>query len=85
LLRFDRAIVVMLRRLLRPFLLWLLFVLLSVAAYMRLERPLRRCAVLMAHPRAMDYNQFLIDARYFSWLSVFLLFKSGLHSLVSAK
>jgi voltage-gated potassium channel len=67
LLLFDRAILILVRRLVSPFLLFLVFVLFCVAGYMRLEH-LRFSDALfwVAHPHAIDYLYVHTTTKYFS-------------------
>jgi hypothetical protein len=55
-LLFDRAVLILVRRLVGPFALFLLFILFCVLAYMRLEH-LRFADALfwVAHPHAIEY------------------------------
>jgi len=67
LLLFDRAVLVFVRRLIGPFLLFLLFILVCVLAYMRLERLRFADAVFwVAHPHAIEYLQVRTATKYFS-------------------
>ena len=66
-LLFDRAFLVVFRRLIGPFALFLLFVLACVATYMRLEH-LRFVDALfwVAHPHAIEYQHVRTGTKYFS-------------------
>jgi voltage-gated potassium channel len=66
---FDRAVLVLVRRLIGPFVLFVVFVLLCVLIYMRLEN-LYFCDALfwVAHPHAIDYLQVHRTTKYFSLL-----------------
>jgi voltage-gated potassium channel len=68
-LLFDRAILIVVRRLVVPFLLFLLFVLFCVIVYMRLEH-LRFSDALfwVAHSHAIDYARVHTATKYFSIL-----------------
>lgn len=67
LLLFDRAVLILVRRLLGPFALFLVFVLFCVLAHMRLEH-LRFADALfwVAHPHAIEYLQVRTATKYFS-------------------
>ncbi len=66
-LLFDRAALVVVRRLVGPFFLFLLFILICVSAYMRLEH-LRFSDALFwtAHPHAIEYDRVRNGTKYFS-------------------
>lgn len=68
-LLFDRAMLIIVRRLVVPFLLFLLFVLLCVVVYMHLER-LRFSDALfwVAHSHAIEYARVRTATKYFSLL-----------------
>ena len=68
-LLFDRAVLIVVRRLIRPFVLFLLFVLICVVTYLRLEH-LRFSDALfwVAHPHAIEYRQVRTGTKYFSLL-----------------
>lgn len=63
----DRAVLILVRRLLGPFALFLVFVLFCVLAYMRLEH-LRFADALfwVAHAHAIEYLQVRTATKYFS-------------------
>jgi voltage-gated potassium channel len=66
-LLFDRAILVVVRRLVVPVLLFLLFVLGCVLSYMRLEHLSFADALFWAaHPHAIEYHQVCTATKYFS-------------------
>jgi voltage-gated potassium channel len=66
-LRFDRAILILLRRLLGPFLLFLVFVLACVLLYMRAERLSFADALFwFTHPHAIEYQHARTITKYFS-------------------
>jgi voltage-gated potassium channel len=68
-LMFDRAVLILVRRLVVPFLLFLLFVLGSVAVYMRLEHLAFSDALFwFAHPHAIDYLHARTSTKHFSIL-----------------
>jgi voltage-gated potassium channel len=74
-LLFDRAILILVRRLVVPFLLFLLFVLASVFAYMRLEHLSFADALFwFAHPHAIEYQHARASTKYFSILVAFGIF-----------
>jgi hypothetical protein len=79
-LLFDRAVLVFVRRLIRPFVL-LLFVLRCVFTHMRLEH-LRFADALFwtAHPHAIEFHQVHTGTKYFPfwWPWAFLRLRSGL-------
>jgi voltage-gated potassium channel len=66
---FDRAVLVLVRRLIGPFFLFLVFILICVLAYMRLEH-LRFSDALfwVAHPHAIEYLRARTGTKYFSLL-----------------
>jgi voltage-gated potassium channel len=66
-LLFDRAVLILVRRLIGPFVFFLVFVLLCVFAYMRLEH-LRFSDALfwVAHPHAIEYRDARTATKYFS-------------------
>jgi len=68
-LLFDRAVLVLVRRLVGPFLLFLVFILICVLTYMRLEH-LRFSDALfwIAHPHAIEYQHARTATKYFSLL-----------------
>jgi len=68
-LLFDRAVLIVVRRLIRPFLLFLIFVVICVITYMRLEH-LRFSDALfwVAHPHAIEYRHVRTGTKYFSLL-----------------
>jgi hypothetical protein len=69
---------VIVRRLIRPFLLYLLFVLICIATYMRLEHLTFVDALFwMAHPHALDYNRVRIGSNYFLLLVAADVFALG--------
>ncbi len=66
-LLFDRAILGIVCRLVRPFLLFLLFVLICVVRYKRLEHLRIVVAIFwMAHPHTIDYTHVRVATKYFS-------------------
>ncbi len=68
-LLFDRAILILVRRLVVPFLLFLLFVLVCVFAYMRLEHLSFSDALFwFAHPHSIEYRHARAPTKYFSIL-----------------
>ena len=74
-LLFDRAVLILVRRLVVPFLLFLLFVLVCVLAYMRLEHlPFSDALFWFAHPHAIEYRQARNPTKYFSILVAFGIF-----------
>jgi voltage-gated potassium channel len=66
-LLFDRAVLIVVRRLIGPFLLFLIFILFCAATYMRLEH-LRFSDALfwIAHPHAIEYQHARTGTKYFS-------------------
>jgi voltage-gated potassium channel len=74
-LRFDRAILILVRRLLGPFLLFLVFVLASVLFYMRAERLSFADALFwFTHPHAIEYQHARTITKYFSIVVSFGVF-----------
>src|ERR1700682_3722357 len=68
-LLFDRAILVVVRRLVVPFLLFLFFVFLCVLGYQRLEHlSVANALFWVAHPHAIEYLQIRDATKYFSLL-----------------
>ncbi len=66
-LLFDRAILIVVRRLVIPFLLFLFFVLFCVLGYMRLEHIRFADALFwVAHPHAIEYLHIHTGTKYFS-------------------
>lgn len=66
-LLFDRAILILVRRLIFPFVLFLVFVLLCVLTYMRLEHLAFADALFwVAHPHAIEYRSVCAATKYFS-------------------
>jgi len=67
LLRLDRALLVLVRRLVGPFLLFLVFVLFCVLSYMHLQH-LRFVDALfwVVHPHAIEYREVRTPTKYFS-------------------
>jgi voltage-gated potassium channel len=66
---FDRAVLVFVRRLIGPFVLFLLFVLGCVFGYMRLEHLRFSDAIFWtAHPHAIEFHQVHTGTKYFSIL-----------------
>lgn len=66
-LLFDRAILILVRRLVVPFLLFLVFALVCVAAYMRLEHlHFTDASFWVAHPHAIEYARVRTATKYFS-------------------
>ncbi len=63
----DRAVLVFVRRLIGPFVLFLLFILLCVFAYMRLEHlSFVNALFWVAHPHAIEFRQVRTVTKYFS-------------------
>src|SRR5580693_1782594 len=76
-LLFDRAVLILVRRLIGPFVLFLVFVLLCVFAYMRLEHLRLSVALfLVAHPPAIEYRDARSATKYLS-----LIVASGIFAL----
>lgn len=75
LLIFDRAILILMRRLVVPFLLFLVFALFCSAVYMRLEHLRFTDAVFwVAHPHAIEYQRVSTATKWFSLLVVVGIF-----------
>ncbi|HUI51780.1 MAG TPA: NAD(P)-binding protein [Terriglobales bacterium] len=74
-LLFDRAILIVVRRLVVPFLVFVLFALFSVFVYMRIERLSFTDALFwFAHPHAIHYDSVRNATKYFSILVSFGVF-----------
>jgi voltage-gated potassium channel len=74
-LLFDRAVLILVRRLVLPFVLFLLFVLICDFVYMRLEHLSFSDALFwFAHPHAIDYLHAHRSTKYFSILVAFGIF-----------
>ncbi|HUL33824.1 MAG TPA: NAD(P)-binding protein [Candidatus Eisenbacteria bacterium] len=74
-LLFDRAILIVVRRLVVPFLLYLLFLVTGVLVYMRLENlPLTNALFWFVHPHAIDYLHVRTATKYISILVSFGVF-----------
>ncbi|HKM67673.1 MAG TPA: NAD(P)-binding protein [Candidatus Acidoferrum sp.] len=74
-LLFDRAILILVRRLVVPFLWFLLFVLICDFTYMRLEHLSFSDALFwFAHPHAIEYQHVRRSTKYFSILVAFGIF-----------
>lgn len=74
-LLFDRAILILVRRLVVPFLLFLVFVLFGVIVYMRLEHlSFSNALFWFAHAHAIEYERVHTSTKYFSILVAFGVF-----------
>ncbi len=68
-LLFDRAALILVRRLIGPLLLFLIFILLCASTYMRLEHLHFSDALFwIAHPHAIEYQHARTGTKYFSLL-----------------
>ncbi len=74
-LLFDRAILILVRRLVVPFLLFILFVLTGVVFYMRLEHlSFTNALFWFTHPHAIEYERARTATKYFSIVVSFGVF-----------